>query len=155
MAHNLRETSQPASSNGSTLIPHRNDFITLADVCRIEKAIEAETIHLDPDDGKSTFLWVEQLCASNSLLGFKSRACLVPLGSKLADDAFVLMVQTPSQREQFHHYGNKAIIFIDGTHNTTMYQNMTLTTILVRDHWGHGTHKNSIVMLGYILMAVK
>lgn len=128
MAHNHHPhiLSQPAESTS-----HRNDFIILADVCRIEKAIEAETVRLNRDDGKSVFAWADQLRASDSLLGFKSRACSVPLGSKLADDTFTLMIQTPSQHELFHRYGNSAVVFIDGTHNTTMYQNMTLTTILV------------------------
>jgi len=117
---------------------HRNDFITLADVLRIEKAIEAEGVRLERDDGKSVFLWAERLRAADSLLGFKSCACPVPPKSGLADDVFFLAFQTPSQRDQFHLYGNKGIAFIDGTHNTTMYKNMTLTSIIVRDQWGHG-----------------
>jgi hypothetical protein len=139
MTHNLRVHNLPSKTSNLT----RNDFITLADVRRIEKAIEAETVCLNPDDGKSIFLWAERLRASDSLLGFKSCACPIPQGSKLAENSFVLMVQTPGQREQFHCYGNKSIVYIDGTHNTTMYQNMTLTTILVRDHWGHGMHHQS------------
>jgi hypothetical protein len=111
----------------------------LADVRRIEKAIEAETIRLERDDGKSVFLWAEKLRGVDSLLGFKSCACAAPPESGLANDAFMLAFQTPSQRDQFHLYGNKGIVFIDGTHNTTMYKNMTLMTIIVRDHWGHGT----------------
>lgn len=27
---------------------------------------------------------------------------------------------------------------MDGTHNTTMYENLTLFTLLVRNNWGHG-----------------
>lgn len=142
MTHNQRALQSSASGPSAGLTsestsPHRNDFITLADIRHIEKAIEAEDIRLDRDNGKSVFLWAECLCASDSLLGFKSRACPVPLGSKLADDAFTLMVQTPSQQQQFHCYGNKGITFIDRTHNTTMYENMILTTIIVRDHPDH------------------
>ena len=145
MAHNLREQiptlSETQAQASSTLAPHRNDFITLADVRRIEKAIEAEAIRLEHDDGKSVFLWAEKLRVADSLLGFKSCACPAPPESGLADDAFVLAFQTPSQRDQFHRYGNKGIAFIDGTHNTTMYKNMTLMTIIVRDNWGHGTDR--------------
>lgn len=121
------------------LTPHRNDFIILANVRHIEKAIEAETVQLNCDNRKSVFLWADRLHASDSLLGFKSQVCSVPLGSNLANDAFVLMIQTPSQQELFHRYGNNGIIFIDSMHNTTMYQNMILMNILVRDYWGHGT----------------
>jgi hypothetical protein len=143
MAHNLREQPLPFSETSgresSPLAPHHNDFIMLADVRRIEKAIEAESVRLERDDGKSVFLWAERLRAMDSLLGFKSCACVAPPESRLAKDAFVLAFQTPSQRDQFHLYGNKGIVFIDGTHCTTMYKNMTLMTIIVRDHWGHGT----------------
>lgn len=143
MAHSLHERSpllpETQGQASSALAPHRNDFITLADIRRIEKAIEAETVRLERDDGKSVFLWAERLRAMDSLLGFKSCVCVAPLESGLAKDAFVLAFQTPSQRDHFHLYGNKGIVFIDGTHNTTMYKNMTLITIIVRDHWGHGT----------------
>ena len=142
MAHSRREKPPDLSGTqaqaSSMLEPHRNDFITLADVRRIEKAIEAEAVRLERDDGKSVFLWAEKLRAADGLLGFKSCICPAPPESGLPDDAFVLAFQTPSQRDQFHLHGNKGIAFIDGTHNTTMYKNMTLTTIIVRDHWGHG-----------------
>ena len=140
MAHKLRPADNLSPGPGPA--PHRNDFIVLADVRRIEKAIEAEDIRLDRDDGKSAFHWAEKLRASQSLLCFKSRACPAPVGSNLADDAFVLAMQTPSQREQFHQYGHNGIAYIDGTHNETMYQNMILTTVLVRDHWGQGKYKH-------------
>jgi hypothetical protein len=144
MAHSLREGPPLLSETqgleaSSTLAPHRNDFIMLADIRCIEKAIEAETVRLECDDGKSVFLWAERLRAMDSLLGFKSCVCVAPPESRLAKEVFVLAFQTPSQRDQFHLYGNKGIVFIDGTHNTTMYKNMTLMTIIVRDHWGHGT----------------
>jgi len=140
MAHGLCEEPPLLSETQarSALMPHRNEFITLADVRHIEKAIEAESVRLERDDGKSVFLWAERLRAADRLLGFKSCACPVPPESGLAHDAFVLAIQTPSQRDQFHLYGNKGIVFIDGTHNTTMYKNMTLISIIVRDHWGHG-----------------
>ncbi|KAJ7104927.1 hypothetical protein C8R44DRAFT_587581, partial [Mycena epipterygia] len=33
--------------------PRREEFIRQRDVCRVQKRIEAENIHLDPHDGKS------------------------------------------------------------------------------------------------------
>jgi hypothetical protein len=46
---------------------------------------------------------------------------------------------------QFRHTGSAVafalgsnIMFLDGTHNTTMYEGLVLTTLLVRDQWGHG-----------------
>ena len=117
--------------------PRRNDFAVLADVRRIEKAVQAELVRLDKDDGLSVFKWVNKLRATDTLLGFKSRTCPAPPGSDLRPDTFTLMVQTPWQREQYTEHGSK-ILFVDGTHNTTMYENMTLTSLLVRNNWGHG-----------------
>lgn len=118
--------------------PRRNDFAVLADVRRIEKAVQAELVRLDKDDALSVFKWVNKLRDGDSLLGFKSRTCPVPPGSDLRPDTFTLMVQTPWQREQYIEHGSN-ILFTDGTHNTTMYENMTLTSLLVRNKWGHGT----------------
>ncbi|KJA13627.1 hypothetical protein HYPSUDRAFT_117863, partial [Hypholoma sublateritium FD-334 SS-4] len=50
----------------------RNDFILKGDIRRIEKEIEAETVRLDPDDGKSLFRWADKLRSMDALLGFKS-----------------------------------------------------------------------------------
>lgn len=122
------------STSGSA---HRNEAITLADIRRIEKNIEAENIRLDQDDGRSTFAWAENLHEKGHLLGFKSVSCPVPSGSGLASDTFCLMVQTDWQRTMFDEHG-KNLMCIDATHNTTMYENLNLTTLIVRDKWGHG-----------------
>ena len=115
----------------------RDDFIVLADVRRIEKSIEAETIRLDRDDGKSIEAWVERLRTDGSLLEYKSLASPAPPGSGLQHDVYFLAVQTEAQRKVFERLGSN-LVCIDGTHNTTMYENLILTTLLVRDEWGHG-----------------
>ena len=65
--------------------PTRNNFITLSDIRRIEKGIEAEKIRFNPDDGISVAQWAAKLHSADSLLGFKSRLCPVPPGSGLRD----------------------------------------------------------------------
>jgi hypothetical protein len=47
------------------------------------------------------------------------------------------MVQTNWQCNMFRKYGG-AILCIDATHNVTMYENLNLTTLVVRDKWKHG-----------------
>ncbi|KAI0037342.1 hypothetical protein FA95DRAFT_1507072, partial [Auriscalpium vulgare] len=39
----------------------RDEFVTLADIRRIQKGIQAENIRLHPDDGMSARLWIERL----------------------------------------------------------------------------------------------
>jgi hypothetical protein len=117
--------------------PLRTDFVQLRDVRRIEKAIEAEEIQLHTDDGLSTLSWIEQLRERGHLLGFKSKTNSPPLDSNLAGDVFSLMFQTGWQRRMFRKYGHR-ILCIDAMHNTTMYENLQLTTLVVRDNYAHG-----------------
>ncbi|KAF7371998.1 SWIM-type domain-containing protein [Mycena venus] len=113
------------------------EFIELRDIRRIEKEIEAEAIRLHPDDGQSTTLWVQRLRDKGHLLAFKSKTDPVPPGSNLAHNLFLLVIQTNWQRQIFAKYGDK-LVCIDATHNVTMYENLNLTTLVVRDKWGHG-----------------
>jgi hypothetical protein len=118
-------------------VADRTEFITLRDIRRIEKDIEAEDVRLHPDDGQSTLRWVEILRRKGQLLGFKSKTDPPPPGSNLPRDVFTLMIQTKWQRQMFAKYG-EALMCIDATHNTTMYEHLNLTTLLVRDRWRHG-----------------
>ncbi|KAJ7744259.1 hypothetical protein DFH07DRAFT_963791 [Mycena maculata] len=61
---------------------------------------------------------------------------VLPPGSDLERDSFVLIIQTKYQQECWEKYGS-CFTGINGTHNTTHYKNMTLFTLLVRDNWGH------------------
>ncbi|KAJ7511851.1 hypothetical protein B0H11DRAFT_1700081 [Mycena galericulata] len=123
----------------SDFVAARTEFIQLRDIRRIQKEIQAESVRLDPDDGISTLRWVERLRARGYLLDFKSKTDPPPPGSGLASDVFTLMFQTDWQRKQFARYG-ESLLCIDATHNVTMYENLDLTSLLVRDNWGHGTH---------------
>jgi hypothetical protein len=121
-----------------TAVASRNEFIQLRDIRRIEKDIEAETVQLHPDDGQSTIRWVENLRAKGHLLGFKSKTDPSPPDSCVPEDAFTLMTQTDWQRHMFQKYGGD-LLCIDATHNVMMYENLNLTSLVVRDKWAHGT----------------
>ncbi|KAJ7491810.1 hypothetical protein B0H11DRAFT_1629894, partial [Mycena galericulata] len=96
----------------------RTEFIQFRDIRRIQKGIEAETIRLDPDDGRSTLRWVTILRAKGFLLGFKSKADPPPPDSGLDANVFTLMIQTDWQRKMFAKYG-ESLVCIDATHNVT------------------------------------
>ena len=81
--------------------------------------------------------WVEHLSESGSVLAFKAASQVPEPGSGLSKDAFVLAIQTHSQKESYHKFGTY-FAGIDATHNTTMYENLNLFTIIVRDNFGHG-----------------
>jgi hypothetical protein len=71
------------------------------------------------------------------LLNYKSLASPAPPGSGLQGDVYFLAVQTEAQRKVFERLRSN-LVCIDETHNTTMYEKLILTTLLVRDEWGHG-----------------
>ena len=116
---------------------HRREFVTRADVHRIEKIIEEETIRLASQDGASVLEWVKNLQERGHFVALKTSADAPPANSGLETDGFVMIIQTKYQRECWqknaHRYAG-----IDATHNTTHYANMSLFTLLVQDRWGHG-----------------
>lgn len=102
--------------------------------------IEQETIRLAKSDGQSILLWAERLRRIRKIgchVILKSVSEPAPEGSELQPDSFVLIIQTPYQKESWRKHGNQ-YAGIDATHNTTQCENMSLFTLLVRDRWGHG-----------------
>ena len=79
----------------------------------------------------------------DALLGFKSKTDPPPPGSNLAPDLFILMIQTPWQKAMFQKHGEH-LLCIDATHNVSMYENLNLTTLVVRDKWKHGKNRNIV-----------
>jgi hypothetical protein len=78
------------------------------------------------------------LASKKTLLAFKKSSDLPPLGLRLAPNVFLLIIQIKYQRETLDRLG--IMIGIDTTHNTTQYERVSLFTIIVRDHWGHGKY---------------
>ncbi|KAJ3523685.1 hypothetical protein NMY22_g11333 [Coprinellus aureogranulatus] len=115
----------------------RNDFITRADVRRVEKQIEQELVRLAKGDGESVLLWVDKLREDGYHVFLKTSSEMPPSGSGLDPKSFVLIIQTPYQAEFWKEHG-KLYAGIDATHNTTHYENMSLFTLLARDRWGRG-----------------
>ena len=115
----------------------RQEFITMADIYRIQKLLEAESVRKHAKDSLSMLQWVNRCRKNDWLLAFKASSDPVPEGFSLKPDTFVLCIQTRYQQECFRKYG-KFFAGIDATHNTTYYENMSLFTVLVRDRWGHG-----------------
>lgn len=122
--------------NTSKLIK-RCQFATHADIRRIQKKIDAESVRLASDDGESVLLWVERLRALGHHLELKRSCDPTPEGSTVAKETFILIIQTKYQRECWQRYGTK-FAGLDATHNTTHYTNMSLFTLMTRDKWGQG-----------------
>lgn len=116
---------------------NRRHFVTQADIRHIEKMIEEGTIQLTSGDGVLVLEWVNKLKKAGHFVFLKWTDEAPPPGSDLNPDSFVLIIQMPYQHEYWEKYGSN-FAGIDGMHNTTYYENMTLFTLLARDRWGHG-----------------
>lgn len=115
----------------------QNEFISRADIRRVEKSIEEETIRLGQKDGESVLAWAQRLEAQGALLAFKPANDTPPNGSNLDSDVFVLIIQTKYMREKWEEWGDD-FAGLDATHNTSHYDGMSLFTLMCRDRWGHG-----------------
>ena len=108
-----------------------------ADIRRIEKIIEEETIRLASQDGASVLEWVKTLRERGHFVELKTSSDEPPPNSGLEKGSFVLIIQTKYQAECWQKNAQQ-YAGIDATHNTTHYKNMSLFTLLVHDKWGHG-----------------
>jgi len=106
----------------------RDHYMTMGEIGRIRKDIERESIRLDPNDAKSTRIWVETLQSEGNFVRYKDKLDRPPEGSNLAEDVFFLCIQMKFQREAFQRLGN-AFLGVDATHNCTQYEGILLFTI--------------------------
>jgi hypothetical protein len=115
----------------------RDHYLTMGEIARIRKDIEREKIRLDPNDARSTRIWVETLQSEGNLVIYKDKLDPPPEDSNLAKDVFFLCIQMEFQRDAFQRLGN-AFLGVDATHNVTQYEGILLFTMMARDHWGKG-----------------
>ena len=116
----------------------RDHYMTMGEIGQIRKDIKRESIWLDPNDTKSTQIWVETLQSEGNFVHYKDKLDHPPEDSNLAEDIFFLCIQMKFQRDAFQRLGN-AFLGIDATHNCTQYEGILLFTMMVWDHWGKGT----------------
>jgi len=116
----------------------RDHYLTMEEIARIRKEIEREKIRLDPNDARSTRIWVETLQSEGNLVIYKDKLDPPPEDSNLAPGVFFLCIQMEFQRDAFQRLGN-AFLGVDATHNVTQYEGILLFTMMARDHWGKGT----------------
>jgi hypothetical protein len=114
----------------------RDKFVDFNDVSCIARVLDAETVHLDHQDGISVCIWVEKLKENNVLVFYKDKLDPAPPGLPVLEEHLILCIQTQYQLDAFRHLGLR-FIGIDATHNTTTYPDLMLYMIIVCDDWGH------------------
>src|ERR1700761_5679325 len=114
-----------------------NKFADFRDVSHATHVLDAETIQLHPEDVISLRLWVERFREENIRVFYKDKIDPSPPDLPMHEDHLIVFLQTQFQLDAFRRLGSR-FIGIDATHNTTIYPDMMLYTVIMRDEWGHG-----------------
>ncbi len=115
----------------------QDHYITTGEICRIRKEVLRADIRLDSNDAHSTQIWVDKLQMQGDFIYYKDKRDPSLMGSNLADNLFMLCIQTKFQKGAYERLGNR-FLGIDATHNVMQYKGILLFTLMARDKWGHG-----------------
>ena len=118
---------------------NRLHLTTRKDIHNIERSFGLRRAERHKNDATSVDVWVQDMvkCDINPLLLYKpqdqdtTQDC-----PSLGRDDFILVLQTPLQRDLLNTFGNN-IVCMDDTHGTNSY-NFSLITVLVVDEFGEG-----------------
>ena len=68
--------------------------MTMGEIYRIRKEVQRADIRLDANDVLSTWIWVNKLQLNGNFMYYKDKQDPPPGGSNLANNLFVLCIQT-------------------------------------------------------------
>ena len=109
----------------------------MQEICRIRKEVQKADIQLDTNDAQSTRIWVNDLQLQGEFVYYKNKLDPPSERSDLANNLFVLCIQTKYQKDAYKCLGNR-FLGINTTHNVMQYKGILLFTLMARDNWGHG-----------------
>jgi hypothetical protein len=134
------------------------------DIANIEKSFHINSVSHPNDDATSVHYWVNEVMGTehNPVIFYK------PQGSpqhqdwdNLANDDFVLCLQTPLQATLMKELCHNRVLCIDSTHGTNMY-NFQLITVVVADELGEGipvawclSNREDLFVLIHFFVALK
>lgn len=117
----------------------RLHLATRKDIQNIERSFGLKTAQKHRDDATSVHFWVQEMenSETNPVLLYKPQDhdSLADCPSLNRED-FMLVLQTPLQRDLMGTFGNN-IVCMDDTHGTNSYD-FSLITVLVVDEFGEG-----------------
>ena len=108
------------------------------DLANIMSSFGVSEVQRHPDDQESVRAWIEQwkMSESNPVLFHKFQGESAPDGFDLTKDDFMVIIQSPFQKEMAQKFSSKGIC-VDATHGTTGYD-FLLTSLVVIDEYGEG-----------------
>ena len=141
----------------------REHLVVRQDVHNIKSQYNIEGVMRHANDLSSVSAWVEEMKSLNynPVLLYKIQG--MPQSDEMdniADQDFVLAIQTEFQRDMLMKFGNNTVC-VDATHGTNMYD-FHLITILVIDEYGEGipvvwviTNREDALLLMEFLKEIK
>ena len=108
------------------------------DISNIERTYGLTEVQRHPNDQQSVLSWIEQWNheEDNPMLFHKLQGQKAKEGYILLEDDFLVIIQTPLQREMYKIFGSRGVC-CDSTHGTNGYD-FTLVTIMVIDDFEQG-----------------
>lgn len=116
----------------------RKHFLSRSDIHNARVKVGDSVIKRHEDDATSVTLLVSELKEEsfNPILFFKPQGSKTPKYPSLAEESFVLALQTNFQLEMYKQHAS-TILCIDSTHGTNQYR-FKLITAIVPDDLGKG-----------------
>ncbi len=108
------------------------------DLSNIMASFGISDVQKHRDDQESVRAWIEEWTNSenNPALFYKFQGEPAPDGYDLTDDDFMVIIQSPFQKEMAQKFASNGIC-VDATHGTTGYD-FLLTSLVVADEYGEG-----------------
>ena len=120
---------------------NRIHLVTRKDIANIERAYGLKGVEKHPVDAVSVGAWIEEWKSKGEdspVLLIKSQGQAQPENcDNLEDQDFVLILQTPLQREMIKNCEPNRVVCVDATHGTNGYD-FSLISVLVVDEFGEG-----------------
>ena len=126
----------------------RRQLLSRQIILNIKNKLNIRSIMKHSNDHFSTSAWVEELQSQpqNPVLLYKPQGVVQSDETdNLGTNDFLLVLQTPSQRDVLKQYGGKAIL-MDATHSTTQYD-FLLITIMVLEDYGEGVKRLQLTQM--------
>ena len=119
----------------------RIHITTRKDISNIERAFGLRRVEKHPSDSMSVGAWIEEFRSKgeyNPVLLYKPQGVSQPQTcAGLNDEDFVLVLQTPLQKDVMQKFAPNRVVCVDATHKTNGYD-FPLITVLVVDEFGEG-----------------
>ena len=115
-------------------------MVTKKDITNTRILVKDMAVIRNKEDAVSVDIFVEELRGEpyNPILLYKRQHEVDEQYPSLAEDTFLLAIQTDFQRQLYEQHAHK-VVCIDATHGTNAYR-FKLITIMIADDYGQGKH---------------